>query len=105
MTKKLIIVLAVFAVAIGVASCGTDTVSQKSSDTTDINSDYSGSYGSNYNSDSYSDNKSGYNDSDYDYNKGYGYTSPKEGKSLSDYIKREDPDLYNDMKNRYDNSK
>lgn len=32
----------------------------------------------------------------------YGYGDPLPGESLPDYIKREDPDLYNDMKDRYD---
>lgn len=41
------------------------------------------------------------NDSDYDYDKGYGYTEPEPGESLSDYIKRQDPDLYNDMEERW----
>ena len=35
--------------------------------------------------------------SDYDYDKGYGYTAPKDGQSLSDYIKEQDPDLYNSL--------
>lgn len=39
--------------------------------------------------------------SDYDYDKGYGYTEPEPGESLSDYIKRQDPDLYNDMEERW----
>ena len=39
--------------------------------------------------------------SDYDYDTGYGYTEPEPGESLSDYIKRQDPDLYNDMEERW----
>ena len=36
-----------------------------------------------------------------DYDKGYGYTEPESGESLSDYIKRQDPDLYNDMEEHW----
>ena len=32
----------------------------------------------------------------------YGYGDPKPGESLVDYIKREDPGLYNDMKKNYE---
>lgn len=39
--------------------------------------------------------------SGYDYDKGYGYTAPKEGQSFSDYVKEQDPDLYNSMVDRY----
>ena len=35
----------------------------------------------------------------YDYDKGYGYSSPKKGESFGDYVKRQDPDLYNDIQN------
>ncbi len=38
----------------------------------------------------------------YDYDKGYGYTAPKKGESLNDYIKRQDPDLYQSMQDRWD---
>ncbi len=51
-----------------------------------------------------SDYKKG-NSSTYDYDKGYGYTEPKSGESFSDYIKRQDPDLYNSMQDRYDSLK
>ena len=30
-----------------------------------------------------------------------GYGNPKPGESFSDYVKREAPDLYNDMQDRY----
>ena len=33
----------------------------------------------------------------YDYDKGYGYTAPKKGQSFSDYVKEQDPDLYNSL--------
>ena len=39
--------------------------------------------------------------SSYDYDKGYGYTAPKSGQSFSDYVKEQDPDLYNSMVDRY----
>ena len=41
-------------------------------------------------------------DDDYDYDKGYGYTAPIEGESFSDYVKRQDPDLYEDMQDIWD---
>lgn len=51
------------------------------------------------------DSSSSYNDYDssssYDYDKGYGYDSPRDGESLEDYIKREDPDLWDDMQDRW----
>lgn len=40
--------------------------------------------------------------SSYDYDKGYGYTAPKKGESLNDYIKRQDPDLYQSMQDQWD---
>ena len=39
-------------------------------------------------------------DDKYVYDK-YGYTKPNEGESFSDYVKRQDPDLYNNMEKRY----
>ncbi len=65
--------------------CGSDTYS---------NDDNDYSYSNDDNEYSYSN--------DYDYDKGYGYTAPEPGESLSDYIKRQDPDLYNDMQDRWD---
>ena len=65
--------------------CGSDTYS---------NDDNDYSYSNDDNDDSYSD--------DYDYDKGYGYTAPEPGESFSDYVKRQDPDLYNDMQDRWD---
>lgn len=41
----------------------------------------------------------------YDYDKGYGYTAPKQGEGLSDYIKRQDPDLYKSMEDRWNSLK
>ena len=38
-----------------------------------------------------------YYDDDYDYDKGFGYTAPKPGQSFSDYVKEQDPDLYNSL--------
>ena len=37
----------------------------------------------------------------YDYDKGYGYTAPKSGESFSDYVKRQDPDLYDAISERW----
>lgn len=45
------------------------------------------------------------NDSDDDGNLNdnpYGYGKPKAGESFSDYVKREDPELYNEIQKRYD---
>ena len=67
------------------------------------NSSSSKSSGSTYKSNS-SSSKSKNNNSNYDYDKGYGYTSPKSGESLSDYIKRQDPELYNSIKDNYNNA-
>lgn len=47
-------------------------------------------------SDSSSSSKSG-SDSDYDYDKGFGYSAPKPGQSFSDYVKEQDPELYNSL--------
>lgn len=33
----------------------------------------------------------------YDYDKGYGYTAPEPGKSFSDYVKEQDPELYESL--------
>ena len=60
-------------------------------------SSYSSKSSSSKSSSSYSSKSS----SDYDYDKGYGYTAPKRGESLSDYIKRQDPQLYKDMTERW----
>ena len=65
--------------------CGSDTYS---------NDDNDYSYSNDDNEYSYSN--------DYDYDKGYGYTAPEPGESFSDYVKRQDPDLYNDMQERWD---
>ena len=43
--------------------------------------------------------------SSYDYDKGYGYTAPKDGDSFSDYFKRQDPDLYNNVRDRWNSLK
>lgn len=46
--------------------------------------------------------KSGSNNDD-PYANPYGYGAPKEGESLTDYIKREDPQLWKDMEDRWNN--
>lgn len=48
-----------------------------------------------------SSHRSSSSSSSYDYDKGYGYTAPKSGQSFSDYVKEQDPDLYNSMVDRY----
>ena len=35
--------------------------------------------------------------SNYDYDKGFGYSAPKPGQSVSDYIKEQDPGLYSNL--------
>lgn len=40
----------------------------------------------------------------YDYDKGYGYSSPKAGQSFSDYLKEQDPDLYDTITNNYNSA-
>lgn len=39
--------------------------------------------------------------SSYDYDKGYGYSAPKKGESFSEYLKRQDPDLYREMEDQW----
>ena len=41
---------------------------------------------------------------DYDYDKGYGYTAPEPGQSFSDYVKEQDPDLYDSMEDNYNSA-
>ena len=41
--------------------------------------------------------KSSSKSSNYDYDKGFGYSAPKAGQSFSDYVKEQDPDLYNNL--------
>lgn len=87
--KKLILLLLSIITATSLVAC--------SSSTSDYESSSKSSYGSSSSGSSYGSSSS---KSDYDYDKGYGYTAPKEGESLSDYIKRQDPDLYKSMEDR-----
>ena len=80
----MLIILFIIAGIVLVRSCDSD-----SSD-----NDYDYSYSGSSSSGSYDD---------YDYDKGYGYDAPKKGQSFSDYVKEQDPDLYNSMKDIYDN--
>ena len=83
--------------------CGSDTYSNDDNDYSYSNDDNDYSYSNDDNEYSYSNDDNEYSYSkDYDYDKGYGYTAPEPGESLSDYIKRQDPDLYNDMQDRWD---
>lgn len=41
----------------------------------------------------------------YDYDKGYGYSAPKSGQSFSDYVKEQDPGLYDNIVGRYNSLK
>lgn len=54
----------------------------------------------NYSSTSSSRSKTNYSSSSQ-HDNDYGYGDPLPGESISDYIKREDPELYNDMSDRY----
>ncbi len=91
------------------SSSGTDTSSDYSSSSSDYSSSSSGyssssssySSSSGYSSSDYSDYDS-YDSDDYDYDKGYGYTAPEAGESFSDYVKRQDPELYESMQDAWD---
>lgn len=85
MKKVFCILLAGIILCAVFCGCGSDTYS---------NDDNDYSYSNDDNEYSYSN--------DYDYDKGYGYTAPEPGESFSDYVKRQDPDLYNDMQDRWD---
>ena len=80
--KKALTIATVIFFGLSIAACGSSGYSD------DYVYDYDFEYGSSYND-------------DYDYDKGYGYTEPEEGESLSDYIKRQDPDLYESMEERW----
>ena len=81
--------------------CGSDTYSNDDNDYSYSNDD--NEYSNDDNEYSYSNDDNDYSYSnDYDYDKGYGYTAPEPGESFSDYVKRQDPDLYNDMQDRWD---
>lgn len=43
-------------------------------------------------------------DSDYDYDKGYGYSAPTPGQSFTDYLKEQDPDLYETIVGNYNDA-
>lgn len=106
--KALILFIIATIVALGIISISTydpstpQTVSQTTAKETAVsptatpvqeqtNRPSTSSYGS----------KTTYKTSD-SYDSDYGYGDPLPGESLSDYIKREDPELYNDMSDRYD---
>lgn len=55
----------------------------------------------NYSSTSSSTSKTNHSDS-FQSDNDYGYGDPLPGESFVDYMKREDPDLYNSMKNDYE---
>ncbi len=74
-----------------------------SSSGSDSSSSSSGSgYSSSYSGSSSSSSGSGSSGSSSGTTGSGGYDMPKEGESFSDYVKRVDPDLYNDMKGIYD---
>ena len=101
--KKLFCMMLV-GIILCVACCGCGS-NNKSYDDNDYSYSNDNNYSySNDNDYSYSNNNdySYSNNNDYDYDKGYGYTAPEPGESFSDYVKRQDPDLYNDMQERWD---
>ena len=79
------------------SSKSSSSYSSKSSGSKSSSSSYNSKSSSSKSSSSYSSKSS----SDYDYDKGYGYTAPNAGESLSDYIKRQDPQLYKDMQDNW----
>jgi len=86
-------IMAFFACLIGSMSSSSDSYPRTHS---------TGSYGSSYGSVS-SSYGSSYGGS-YDYDKGYGYSEPYAGESLSDYIKRQDPELYQSLQDTYNSA-
>lgn len=105
--KKYIMLSAVSMIFI-LTACGGEKSYTKPAATPDsktYNSETGKSYGSSSKSDSYKSKSNKNTASEYDYDKGYGYTAPNEGESLSEYIQRQDPELYNDMKKKYNSLK
>ena len=85
--KKCMTLLLTMAVILSLCGC-----------TPDVNDDEKISSSESYNS-AVSDD-----DYDYDYDKGYGYTAPESGQSFSDYVKEQDPDLYDSMTDIYNSA-
>lgn len=83
--KKAIVFILTTICILTLCSCSIKSTSNKSS------YDYDKEYGYT------APNKSTTNKGSYDYDKGYGYTAPKDGQSFSDYVKEQDPDLYNSL--------
>ena len=108
MKKVFCMLLAGIILCVVFCGCGSDDYSNDDNDYSysydDNDDDYSYSYDDNDDDYSYShdDNDYSYSNDNYDYDKGYGYTAPEPGESFSDYVKRQDPDLYNDMQDRWD---
>ena len=96
---KIIVFVMAAVLALLLYSCGDSGNSGKSkAQTSSSGSTHASSDSYTYNSgksSSYSSSKS--ND--------YGYSDPKPGESFSDYLKREDPELYADITGRYDSLK
>ena len=90
-----------------IAQCLTLSACGNETDTSTSVNDSSNTQSSqdSYSSSSSSNSSSSQSSKSYDYDKGYGYTEPKEGESFSDYVKRQDPDLYDSMNDRYDSAK
>ncbi|MBP3330821.1 MAG: hypothetical protein J6L89_08320 [Clostridia bacterium] len=95
---------------------GTEAVTESSynygssndADSDDDDYDYNYDSGSDYNYDSDYDSDYSYDSYDYDSDvyeydaDDFGYGDPQPGDSFSDYIKREDPDLYNNILENYE---
>ena len=92
--SKLLVLLLIIIMSFLLGSCGVDK---------DYNTDdYETTQNYDNNDTDYSyDNDKSYSNNNYDYDKGYGYTEPKVGESFADYVKRQDPELYKSIEDRY----
>ncbi len=104
MKKVIISILAASVLMTSLCACGSSS-SYSSNTTTTTKSKSSYSSGSKYSSSYSSGSKYGSSSSTTKHNSG-GYDMPNSSdKSFSDYVKRVDPDLYNDIKSNYDSLK
>lgn len=95
--KRTMAFLLTTAMALSLCACTTEpneSSSNKKDNTLDAESNYSEVQDGNNDASNY----------DYNYDQGYGYTAPEDGQSVSDYIKEQDPDLYDSMSKIYDDA-